>query len=81
MATGLVAALGVSSTVTYVPDNDAKLTISSFCNSGSLTMTIGGVSMSSTSTIFEFHIFVAGGSSITLATGTNTYAAISTLES
>lgn len=83
MATGIIATMGASATVTYTPSKDAKIMISVFGDGGS-----GGLSINSKTicavgtgvTLNGITHYVGAGSTVTFVTSATTTAVISALE-
>lgn len=82
MATGIVASLGNSASVTYTPASDAQLMLA--CAGASTNVTVNSVAAftgSSSITAANVKLFVAGGVAVTIATGASVTCIVSSLES
>jgi len=82
MATGIVAALGVSTSATYTALSDAQLQLACTGTGSNITVNsasvyTGGANLSSA----NVKIFVAAGASVTIATGSAATCVVSALES
>ncbi|HEX7642034.1 MAG TPA: hypothetical protein VF472_07450 [Burkholderiaceae bacterium] len=79
MATGIIGALSVSSSLTYTPATNAKVIVN--CLGGSLIVNGVGISGSnSTGAGILATFYVGAGQSVTIATASTTTALVSAIE-
>lgn len=82
MASGIIASLASSTSVTYTPLSDAKLSLACYTGNASAYISVNSVNVfnDANAKAGTVEIFVAAGVPVTVTVGTSAYCVVSALE-